>query len=98
MMPGMIIRLEIDEMKYQVMHHLGSHHKEIEDAVKEHLDAALKGLDFQKMLREAAQHALYEAIREALKRAVTDAFYDHTVKDNLKSAAIITIANAIKGE
>ncbi len=63
-MHGPIIKLEIQEMKHQVLHHLGNFHREVSEQVEAQIEEAIKGFQFEQHVHKYVQDALEKSVKE----------------------------------
>lgn len=61
------IRIELDGMKYQIIHAFQSHNQEIEDAVERNLQSAIDNFPFEGTIQELSREIIAGAIKEALE-------------------------------
>jgi ribosomal protein S3AE len=96
-----MIRLELDQMRYQVLHALTLHQAEIQEQVDEALKKALAEFDFDKVIREAVDRELNEAIRKAFGQAVSNILYSSEMRQLLQDASAskvrLAVEKALKG-
>ena len=84
-----IIRLELENLRYQVVHALAAHHREIETQTNEMLAKAIESFDFKAVVLAEAnkvitatvekavrEHFAYGDGHKAIKEAVTQALGD----------------------
>ena len=79
-----IIRLQIEDVKYQIMHHFLDHQDQITNAVKKEITRVLDNFDFAEAMKAEIPGALNLIIKnyfgqygegyEMLKKAVDEAF------------------------
>jgi len=78
------VTLQIEGMRYHIVHALTTHHTEIEAEVNRQLEAMGKSFDFEKVIRAAVQDAITTAVRDHLKLAIGSAFGDPAIKSELQ--------------
>ena len=61
------IRIEVENMKYQIIHAFSSHNDEIERAVDEELTKAIQNYPFDVQIAKLANEVITEAIKSALQ-------------------------------
>lgn len=75
------IRLEVEGMRHQVMHHLQQYHTQVEEAVDKQVQAAIENFNFEAAVSEAVHKILQDSIKayygygegyRAIERAVWD--------------------------
>ena len=75
-----LVKLEIDQMKYSIMHYLHQHHENVEVEVERQIEKAIVAYDFEGMVQEAVWDAVTVAIKSYFKHGdgmsfVTQAVY-----------------------
>lgn len=58
-----MIKIEIDEMKYAIMHHLNQHHQEVEDEVLRQVESAIKEYDFEAVVAQNVRACISNGIK-----------------------------------
>lgn len=61
-----VIRVELEGMRYQVLHALQSHNQQIEELVTAQLDKVIAEFDYASVVREVAARAITNAINKAV--------------------------------
>jgi hypothetical protein len=61
------IKIDVENMRYQIVHAFSSHNKEIEKAVDEELKRALENYPFADRIRVEAYDCITKAIHNAVK-------------------------------
>lgn len=61
-----LIRLELSGMKYQVVHALMIHNREMEDAVESAVDAALNSFDFPAIVNQEVNKVVTEVVHQTI--------------------------------
>lgn len=69
-----LVRLDIEGLRYQVLHAIAMHHKEVEEAVDAEMKRIIETFDFQDMIRKAVNQALQQHIESAIKNAMYELF------------------------
>lgn len=64
------IRLEIDGMKYQIVHAISQHNDELEAALDDAIDRAIASYPFESEIMSMAK----DAINESIKRSIQEYF------------------------
>lgn len=59
-----MVRLELQEMKYSVIHSLLTHQKQINELVEKQLNNVIENFDYESVVRQVASDALTKAIKE----------------------------------
>ena len=67
MMKMPIVRLEIDNMKYQILHAFQDHNEEIEKIVEEQLNSAIASYPFEEEIRKISRDTISEVISRSIK-------------------------------
>lgn len=62
-----IVRLELERMKYQIVHALESHNEELEKAVAEELEKVIANYPFEAEVSRIANGIISKAIEESLR-------------------------------
>jgi len=62
-----LIKLEIEEMKHSVLHHFNSYQQDLSKCVKQEIDRAINGFDFEGAVRESAHAVIKDAIESYFK-------------------------------
>lgn len=88
-----IIRLELEEMRHQVVHALMTHHTEMERLVDDALVEVIRSYDFRS---EVLRHAQLE-LRVKLKQRVAESIARILVNDKVERAIDRAITDALKG-
>lgn len=83
------IRLEVERMKYQVIHALSLHNDEIEQAVETELSRAIKNYPFAQQVESIA----YVVITDAIRQSMTQYFQSGEGFEVINEV----VSNAIKG-
>ena len=64
------VRLEVEGMKHQVVHHLGKFHEDVEKHVGEEVEKALRRMDWQ----DEIQRLVTSLVKDAVVRSVESYF------------------------
>lgn len=65
-MSGPIIRLEIEQMRHTILHHLSQHNSRMEAAIAEQLRQVVQDFDYGKAVEKAAREAIDRVVRDAV--------------------------------
>jgi len=57
------IRIEVDDMKYSIMHYLSQHHRDVEAAVEKQIESAIENYDFEAVVAQGVRSCLSNAIK-----------------------------------
>jgi 4-aminobutyrate aminotransferase-like enzyme len=77
-----IIRIELENMRHQIIHHLGAHHEELEKYVSEQVKKAVDDFDY----RDAVRRLAAQAVQDAVKKAVEYFFFYGKGKETVERA------------
>ena len=58
-----IVRLTIESMSHTILHHLGTHHEEISEAVEAEIEKVLGNFDFEGTVAQECQNILASEIK-----------------------------------
>lgn len=61
------IRIELEGVRYQVIHALNTHHTEIQELVKKELAKAVDSFDYTAAVKASAKEAIDSAVKDAVK-------------------------------
>lgn len=95
MPPAIMLRLDVEAMRYQVVHAFADHSVEIQEAIGAEVEQALKSLDFSALVREVAQRELRKAVSDAVAHAASSICWDREVSAILKAGAAKKVRQAI---
>jgi nitrogen regulatory protein PII-like uncharacterized protein len=95
-MAPVMVRLEVEAMKYRVVHAFAQHSAEIEEEVESAIEAAMKDFDFVAIVREEAQKALTNAVKEAVAQAASSIMGEKPVRDIITAGAADLVYKAVK--
>jgi len=91
-----MIRLDIEGMKYQILHALTVHQQEITEIVSAYMDNAIKTFDFEKVVHAEIEKLLPELIHQALQSSLQKIIWNGSVKESLEAMAHQAIAKYLK--
>ena len=83
MMNMPLIRLELEQMRYQVVHALGSHQQEISAAVDKELEKVINEFDFTGTVAVIANQVIKEKVEEYFKYGRGRGTIEAAVKEGL---------------
>ncbi len=89
-----MLRLDLEGLRYQVVHALAAHNDEIEKAVDFQLKQIIESADLRAMVQDSIRIALKESIDRAIKSAVWELFQATDIKDTLRTA----ILSGVRGQ
>jgi hypothetical protein len=95
MTPALMLRLNIESMRYQVVHAFMDHSTEIEEEISKALDAPLKDFDFVAVVKAEADRALREAVKSAVVHAVASLTYEEPIASMIKDGARAKVKQAV---
>lgn len=82
-----MLRLEIDHIRHQVLHSLMVHHEQIEAEVGKKLQALVESFDYKACILAHAPKLLDEAVREGMKDAIRRVMWDVEFRDGMDRIA-----------
>lgn len=92
MTPPVMIRLEIDQMKYQIMHAFTLHQTEIAAQVQAALDKPLgENLDIEALVTKVVQDELPKVVSYHVQRAISKLLYDADITRAVEEALAVTL-------
>jgi hypothetical protein len=95
-----MLRLNVDSMRYQVVHAFASHSAEIEQEIDNALIAAMHDFDFAAIVRAEADKALREAVKAAIVSACSGLMLEpqiaSLIRDGARSKVKAAITEALK--
>lgn len=59
-----IVKLTVEGMRHQILHHLGGHHEEISEMVEKEIEQAIKSFSFEHHVVENVHTAIDRGIKE----------------------------------
>jgi len=62
-----LIKLEIEQMKYQIYHHFVAHQEQLTKHVKETLEKVIDNFDYESAVKQAAGEIIEESIKHYFK-------------------------------
>lgn len=84
------IRIEVENMKYQIIHAFSAHNDEIQQAVENELSRAIAEYPFADKIRAEARDVISQAIERSMKEFFVygDGYkvIDSIVRENLKAS------------
>jgi hypothetical protein len=96
MLPGMMLRLDIEGMRYQVVHAFMDKSVEVEEEISRALDAALKDFDFMAIVKAEADRALRDAVKAAVVAACSGLLREEPIASLIRSGARAKVRAAIE--
>lgn len=96
MTPGIMIRLDIERMRYSVVHAFMEHTKEIETTLGDACDRALKDFDFDAIVKQESDVVIREAVKSAISHAVSKMMWEKPIHDIIKAGAERKVREAIE--
>ena len=77
------VRLTVDNLKHQVMAVLPQFADDMKASIEREVEAAVRGFDFAKEVKETTERELREQIKYAVGRAVSEVFSDPEIKQRV---------------
>ncbi len=97
MMPQpVMVRLDVEAMKYAVVHAFTQRGEELTRLVEEQVDVALKEFDFAKVVREAVDQALLKAVKDSVAGACSAILWESPLRDIIRDGAARKVREAIE--
>lgn len=78
-----LVKLEVQEMKYQIMHYLQQHHADVEAEVERQIEHAIATYNFQARVTEAVHKAIDSTIQSYFGYGDGFAFVSNAVMETL---------------
>jgi len=91
-----ILRLELEGMRYQVVHALSIHQEEIQAAVDAAVKAAIESLDFATIVRAEVDRALKDAVKGAIAHGASKVLWDPEIAKIIDQFAKRKVDEAIR--
>ncbi len=89
-----IIRLEVEGMKYQILHAFTQHNDEIEKVVADALAQVLKNFDFSDLIRKEVSRLLGECVRKGISEAVAQSLAE---VPSIRSGLQLEVTRQLRG-
>ncbi len=70
MMPNVMLRLDVEAMKYSILHAFMSHSSECEKAIGESVDRVMREFDFEAVVKAEVDRVMKRAVVDAIASAV----------------------------
>ena len=80
-----LVKLEVQEMKHQIMHYLAQHHSNVEVEVERQIEAAIANYNFEIKVQEAVWNAINESIKHYFSRGDGMIFVSNAVTETLNT-------------
>ena len=87
-----IIKLEIDQMKYSIMHHFSAYQGELSKLVETEIERAIKGFDIE----SAVTDAVYSVIKESIDSYFSFGDGRKILNDAIKESLNVSLINLFK--
>lgn len=91
-----LLRLELEGMRYQVMHALAVHQKEIEESVEAVLKREIEAFDFEAIIRCEVQRAFSKALTDAIQHHVWETLMEPEIQERIRSGTARNVADAVR--
>ena len=95
-MTPVLIRLDVEAMKYQVVHAFAQRSQEIQHEIETGITAALKDFDFVAVVREEIARCLRKSVADAVANACVKIAYDPEVSALLTRGAAAKVRDIIR--
>lgn len=86
-MDGVVIRLEIEQMKQTILHHFSQRQLELETEIGTRLDGALKSFNWDKAVRLSFDSCLEQTIRDSIRKVIEKEMASEEVQSKMQSIA-----------
>lgn len=96
MTPGVMIRLDVEAMRYQVVHAFADRHEEMAAEIGRQIETALKDFDFEKVVREEVARVILETTKRAVADACSRIMYESPVRDIIRDGAATKVRQAVE--
>lgn len=96
MTPPVMFRLDVEAMKYSIVHAFAAHSEDLQAIIEEEFDKALKAFDFKALVREAAATEIRKAVVSAVSHAASTVMWDKEIAAVLSTGAATLVRTAIK--
>ncbi len=96
MIPTIMLRLDVEAMKYKVVYAFMLRHEEIEREVQLSIDAALKGFDFNAIVKEAVDQELRKAVKQGVANAASAILWESPLREIIRDGAATKVREAIE--
>ena len=96
MTPPVMIRLEVEAMKYHVVHAFNEHQLQITKIIDAELERCLKTIDIEEIIRQECEKVLREGVVRSLGFAISQAFYQEPLKDVFQGVVASKVRESIE--
>lgn len=94
----LLIRVDVEAMRYQVVHAFNQHMLELSGMLDTGIKKAIEQFDWDGEVAKAAQEALREGVRHSIEDAVRQVMYSTEMKREIKALAHTTVRRYLTGE
>ena len=91
-----MLRLTVENMRYQILHAFSSKSVEVEEEISKALDAVIKDFDFAAIVKAEANAAMRDAIKAAVGSACRAIMYEEPIASLIKDGARAKVRAAIE--
>lgn len=88
------VRLELESMRYAIVHALSTHHEDIQAAVQKATDDAVREFDFEREIRRQVNSQLQELVSSSIRNAMSELFYRNEMA--IRESIIDAFMNNVK--
>ena len=96
MYPDIMLRLTVENMRYQILHAFSSKSVEVEEEISKALDAVIKDFDFAAIVKAEANAAMRDAIKAAVVSACSSLMREEPIASMIKASARSKVRQAIE--
>jgi methylase of polypeptide subunit release factors len=96
MTPNLMIHLDVEAMRYRVVHAFADHSREIEQEIDSALIAAFHDFDFMAIVRAEADRVLRESVKAAIVSACSSLMREEPIADMIKDGARAKVRAALE--
>jgi hypothetical protein len=96
LIPNVMLRLDVEAMRYQIIHAFMSHSQEVQDEIGKQVDSALKDFDFAAVVKSEVDRVLREAVKSALAYACSRLMYENPIHEMIQRGAAEKVREAIE--
>lgn len=94
--PNVMIRLDVEAIRYQVIHAFSTHSKEVEGEIDRAVVAAIKEFDFTAIVKQETEAVLRQSIKSAISCMVAETLSQDPLRDLIKTGAAKKVREAIE--
>ena len=90
-----MIRLDVEAMKYQVVHAFAQRSEELQREISTAIDAAFEGFDFNIIVKQCVEEELRKAVKQSVANACSAILWESPLKDIIRNGAAAKVREAI---